>query len=328
MKNICVFRGLFWLCIVLSPWSARSQSGVGAADDRPLSVGDTLWVRSQRAPSGANAMGDTGLVVCDLQLREGVCWFAGRMYCPSGEATIARDGRRHAVAESRACVGWFGRNDVVAGRGGYHILLIPELSSVDRLAVSGRDAVCLGTRADGTRRLVEVHPEASGRCRYQTLRSSYAQEEFQDVAMTAGRVVVLSRFNHPERAMLHRHCFGLRYGSAVDFQGTGSTLNCYTTYAVAAESGSFVGVGDVRLTATQVGEGVTVSYRPPTGQKTVSIRVSSCGDEVAEFGAIKARSLVDVYRYALIPEAGATAAVATHPFNATTIGSSTYCDGQ
>ena len=212
------------------------------------------------APSGIHIT-DSGYVVYDMQLVNGVCWFAGYKWFDTGLPFYTLDGQAYNLVTYKAVIGRFNTADVLNGSGNYGIIEVSGLHHIERLAVIGSNATAIGVRPNGTRQLVELALDTSGYSYLLSIEnSSMSQEVFMDVVAAGNKAVVLSRFNASGNPWYHRDYFGLRYGSAGNLYGTSNNIRCYDVYTAMLWCTSFTAVHPIRLAATNNGDGVVVAY--------------------------------------------------------------------
>lgn len=209
-------------------------------------------------PSGIYAT-DSGYVVKDMQLVNGVCWFAGYKWVNTGQPMYTLDGQAYILITYAAFVGRFNTADALGSGGSYNIALIPQLHHIERLAVIGSNVTAIGVKETGGRRLVEIfHLLSADYLRIEA--SSNAEEEFMDV-VAGNKVVVLSRFKNASHYMWYKYYFGLRYGSAGNMYGTGNNIQIYNVMNTAQGwQAAFPSVHPMRLAATNNGNGVVAAY--------------------------------------------------------------------
>lgn len=211
-------------------------------------------------PSGIHVT-DSGYVVKDMQLVNGVCWFAGYKWFDTGVPMYTPDGQAYNLVTYKAFIGRFNTADVLSGSGNYGIIEVSGLHHIERLAVIGNNATAIGVMANGSRRLVEMTSGASNDLYNLFIEeSSMSQEMFMDVVAAGNAAVVLSRFNYPEQSSFHNYYFGLRYGTAGDMKGSSAAIHCYSTQVIYGGMAMFPSVHPMRLASTNIDSGVVVAY--------------------------------------------------------------------
>lgn len=209
-----------------------------------------------QVPSGIYIT-DSGYVVKDMQLVNGVCWFAGYKWFDTGQPVYTPGGEAYNLITYTAFVGKFNTADVLSGSGNYGIIEISGMHHIERLAVIGNNVTAIGVKANGVRQLVDLKKIFLS----YTVRieeSTLSQEVFMDVVAAGDKIVLLSRFSTPGSTELEKY-FGLRYSSAGAMYGN-SALHRYDVSTAYNSYLTFPSVHPIRLAATNNGNGVVVGY--------------------------------------------------------------------
>ncbi|MBQ8704249.1 MAG: hypothetical protein IJ524_07740 [Bacteroidales bacterium] len=210
------------------------------------------------APSGIHIT-DSGYVVYDMQLVNGVCWFAGYKWFDTGLPFYTLDGQAYNLVTYKAVIGRFNTADVLNGSGNYGIIEVSGLHHIERLAVIGSNVTAIGVKPNGTRQLVELYKiPFFNKYIMTTEESSLPQEVFMDVVAAGNKMVLLSRFSTPGSTELTNY-FGLRYGTAGLLFGN-TTLHRHDVSPAYNSYLTFPSVHPMRLAATNNGNGVVVAY--------------------------------------------------------------------
>ncbi|MBO7576548.1 MAG: hypothetical protein J6T03_03670 [Bacteroidales bacterium] len=210
-----------------------------------------------QVPSGIYIT-DSGYVVKDMQLVNGVCWFAGYKWVDTGQLVYTPGGEVYNLVTYTAFVGKFNTADVLSGSGDYSIIEISGLHHIERLAVIGNNVTAIGVKTNGVRKLVDLYKMLFLGYTVRIEESTLSQEVFMDVVAAGDKVVVLSRFSTPGSTELEKY-FGLRYGSAGSMYGN-TTLHCYDVSTAYNSYLTFPSLHPIRLAATNNGNGVVVGY--------------------------------------------------------------------
>ena len=206
---------------------------------------------------------DSGYKVNDMQIFGTTCWFCGYKWIDTGQPIFIPGGGSTTLMLYRAFVGRFDITDVTGGSGSYIIIEIPQLRAIDKMTVQNNFIVALGRDSVDNKRLIELKETVDwlgSTYFYKIQKCSFAKEVMMDITKTNNRIVLLTRFNYPENYLFHKYYFALRYGSPTDFHGTNHFAYCYDTYASLIGYAAFKPNTSLHLSATNNGDGVTVSY--------------------------------------------------------------------
>lgn len=207
----------------------------------------------------------TGYTIYDIEMLGRTCYFCGSRWRNTGNLIYNLDGTSYYEIDSVGFIGRFNVVEVMAGSGSYEILKIEHTSRLERIAPTNCGAEAVGTLADhATRCMVELrdHVHSSGYIdySYRVVVSSRADETIMDVVNSGAHTVTLSRFKEPSVPDF-ANSFALRYGSYANFYSTNAGHHIYdVNMAYPMGEAVFTTLGDVHLSATNVGEGVVVSY--------------------------------------------------------------------
>lgn len=213
-----------------------------------------------QVPSGIYIT-DSGYVVKDMQLVNGVCWFAGYKWFDTGQPVYTPGGEVYNLVTYKAFVGKFNTANVLSGSGNYSIIEISGLHHIERLAVIGNNVTAIGVKANGVRQLVELQFQPSNSKYNLHIENSVSSHEvFMDVVAAGNKVVLLSRYKDSWGFNRSTYYFGLRYGNAGNMLNTSGAIQYYDVYNALDWRLGFPSVHPMRLASTNNGNGVVIAY--------------------------------------------------------------------
>ena len=207
----------------------------------------------------------TGYIVRDMELLDGVCWFCGEKWVETGQMLYTLEGLAYPEVLHYGFIGRFNMADVIAGNGNYETMVISGTEVLTALAVYVSGVTAIGGAIDHpySSCVVELQETSfPGSYLVTTEVSSNSEEVFMDVTCAGGKVITLSRFNNPANSSYYNYRFGLRYGTPSSFTYTANTLYCYNTSLLFSipDAGKFYNLSPIFLCKTNNGKGVVVSH--------------------------------------------------------------------
>jgi hypothetical protein len=181
----------------------------------PLNPGETL---------------NYGFSIKDMKTVGDTCWICGSYWRETGEWMYTPSGNMYWNVAYTGFVGYIVLSNVLTEQCPFRYVLIPNTQRLNKMVLHQNKIAATAEWSSYKNMVVELTRNNSTQWSYRVGKSTFAEEQFEDITYAGGAVVTLVRFGDPQHQMFHRHGIGLRYGSPGDLLDGSRRVYCYSTH--------------------------------------------------------------------------------------------------